>query len=80
MHDVTAYCITGTMASGEQTRHGAIATLSRRIAFGTRLLIAGRIYTVLDRIGHSSDFDIWMDDCDDADAWGRQRLEVVVLP
>lgn len=80
IYDVTGYCLNGTMANGQRVQPGAIATLSRRIKFGTRLRIAGRIYTVMDRIGHSSDFDIWFDDCDDAIQWGRRRLEVVVLP
>lgn len=77
--DVTAYCDHGTMANGQQTYSGAVASLSRAIPFGTRVLIDGRTYTVADRIGHGSTWDVWLPSCAAADRWGRRHLHVTVL-
>ena len=83
--DITAYCWTGNRnAAGSWPQQGEVATLSRRIPFGTRIRIAGiGVFVVRDRIGHSSDVDIYMgrEGCHSrAIAFGRRRLEVVVLP
>lgn len=77
--DVTAYCVRGQMANGDQVHVGAVATLDRGLAFGTRLRIAGRVYVVADRIGHGSSFDLWMPSCAAARAWGRHHLTVEVV-
>jgi 3D (Asp-Asp-Asp) domain-containing protein len=76
----TAYCETGTMANGQRTYDGAVA--ANRWAFGTRLYAAelGRTYTVADRIGSGSEFDIAMPGrCSNAIAFGRRTLHVQVV-
>lgn len=76
----TAYCETGTMANGQRTYDGAVA--ANRWALGTRLYAVelGRTFTVADRIGHGSDFDIAMPGrCGDAIRFGRRTLHVRVV-
>lgn len=76
----TAYCLTGTMANGEQVYEGAVA--ANAWPFGTRLYAheLGQTFTVADRIGHGSDVDIAMPGrCDDAIAFGRRTLTVSVV-
>ena len=79
--DTTAYCPTGSRtASGTWPQVGDVAVLNRSIHFGTRLLIAGNVYTVTDWIGHGSDVDLFFDgpDCEQrALDYGRRRLHVV---
>jgi 3D (Asp-Asp-Asp) domain-containing protein len=82
--DVTAYVCTGNRtASGVMPQVGMAATLAR-IPFGTRIFVPGvGVVTVTDRIGHSSDLDLYMG-CgaqaqQRAEQWGRQRLTVEVL-
>jgi hypothetical protein len=77
--DSTAYCLRGTMANGEQVHDGAVAM--NNVPFGARWKVlsgsmAGRIFTVKDRIGHSSEFDIWMSSCDAAWYYGRQQIHI----
>lgn len=78
--EATAYCLTGTMASGEPVYEGAVA--ANVWDLGTRLYIAelGGTYTVADRIGAGSELDIAMPGrCDDAIAFGRRTLTVTIL-
>lgn len=80
----TAYCLTGTMANGRRVFHGAVAM--NGVAFGTRWRIldgplAGRVLTVADRIGHSSQFDVAMPgDCQAARRYGRRTVTIERLP
>ena len=82
--DITAYCATGNRnAAGRWPRIGEIATLSRRIPFGTRIRIEGLgVFVVRDRVGHSSDVDLYMGAAgchSKAMRFGRRRLVVTVL-
>lgn len=74
----TAYCLTGTMASGKQVYDGAVAM--NGVALGTEVYVPSldRTFIVEDRIGHSSSFDIWMSNCNEALNWGRRNLEIVI--
>lgn len=78
---ITGYCATGNRtASGKVPRPGMVATLDRRIPFGTRVRIDGvGTFTVEDRIGHSSEFDIFFGSCAEARQFGRKRLRVEIL-
>lgn len=78
----TAYCLTGTMASGRRTYRRAVA--ANAWPLGTVLEVSagpygpGR-YTVADRIGHGSQLDFAMPgDCAGARAWGRRSVSVHV--
>lgn len=81
LRDITKYCPTGnTTASGKWPRVGMVATLSRSIPFGTRVVIEGLgEFVVEDRIGHGSEFDIFTNSCAEADRFGRQHRRVTVL-
>lgn len=80
MQDITAYCVRGTMASGKQTYRGAVATISRSYAFGTRVRIGDLgVFVVEDRIGHSSQWDIWFSSCAEARQFGRRQLSVRIV-
>ena len=69
---VTCYRDTGTMANGNYTRPGSVASSDRTIPFGTRINIQGiGNFTVEDRTAAWVDakfrfptFDIWSEDCD----------------
>lgn len=77
--EVSAYTDRGTMANGEWTHDGAIA--SDDLPFGTRVVINGRTYVVKDRFGggYSNAIDIWMPSYEDAIKFGRQYITVEVL-
>lgn len=81
VHDITMYCPTGSRtASGKWPTVGMVATISRSIPFGTRVLIDGLgEFTVEDRIGHGSEFDIFTPSCAEADRFGRQHRRVRIL-
>lgn len=76
----TAYCLTGTMASGKKVYEGAAAM--NGVPLGTKYQIingpeAGKIYTIEDRISHSSEFDIaYPGDCDAAIEYGRRTIKI----
>lgn len=76
----TAYCLTGQMANGDLVHDGAVAM--NGVPFGARWRIlsgpfSGRVLTVKDRIGHSSDFDVAMPGrCDEALGYGRRSIEI----
>lgn len=79
LHDITMYCDHGTMADGQQTHLGVVATIRRDIPFGTTVSIEGLgTYVVEDRIGLGSEFDIWTSACSTANDFGRHRLRVQI--
>lgn len=54
-----------------------VATIRRDIPFGTQVTIDGiGTFTVEDRIGHSSEFDIFTHSCAAAERFGRQHRRV----
>lgn len=76
----TAYCLTGTMASGKPVYEGAAAM--NGVPLGSKYQVvdgpeAGKIYTIEDRIGHSSEFDIaFPGDCEAAMQYGRRTINI----
>lgn len=76
----TAYCLTGTMASGKPVYEGAAAM--NGVPLGSKYRVvdgpeAGKIYTIEDRIGHSSEFDIaFPGDCEAAMQYGRRTINI----
>ena len=85
---VTAYCScakccgkkTGRTASGTQATSGRTVAASGQFAFGTKLIINGKEYTVEDRGGaiQGNKIDIYMDSHAEALAWGVKYLPVQV--
>ena len=86
---ITAYCPcskccgkqTGTTASGTRATAGRTVAASSQYAFGTKLLINGKVYTVEDRGGaiKGNKIDIYMDSHAQALAWGVKYLPVQVV-
>ncbi len=79
----TAYALRGQMANGENVHQGAVAM--NCVPFGTRYSVldgprAGQTYTVKDRIGHGSDFDIWMSSRAAAIDYGRRTVTISRVP
>jgi 3D (Asp-Asp-Asp) domain-containing protein len=73
----TAYCLTGTMANGQRVYRGAVAMNGVPMGSRWQVVETGAVYTVADRIGHSSGFDIAMPgDCSGARAYGRRTITV----
>jgi len=70
------------MASNKKVYAGAIACPSK-YAFGTKIKVAGQIYTCRDRMAQrfrdGEYFDIWMESETAADNWGRQKLEYEII-
>lgn len=81
--DSTAYCLTGTMASGKKVYEGAAAM--NDVPLGSRYRVldgprAGEIFIIEDRIGHSSEFDIaYPGDCDAAIQYGRRLVRIQLI-
>lgn len=85
---VTAYCScskccgkqTGITASGTRATAGRTIAASGQFAFGTKLIINGKEYTVEDRGGaiQGNRIDIYMDSHAEALAWGVKYLPVQV--
>lgn len=85
---VTAYCScskccgkkTGITASGTRATSGRTVAASGQFAFGTKLIINGKEYTVEDRGGaiQGNKIDIYMDSHAEALAWGVKYLPVQV--
>lgn len=72
----TAYCLTGTTASGAPARHGTVAMNGVPLGSVWRV-VGGGTYVVADRIGHGSGFDIAMPgDCDAAIRYGRRTVRI----
>lgn len=73
----TAYCETGLMANGQHTYAGAVAMNGQPIGSRWHVVETDAVYTVADRIGHGSQFDIAMPgDCDGARRYGRRTIHV----
>lgn len=85
---VTAYCScskccgkkTGITASGTRATAGRTVAASGQFAFGTKLVINGKQYTVEDRGGaiQGNKIDIYMNSHAEALAWGIKYLPVQV--
>ena len=85
---VTAYCscskccgkTTGITASGTKATAGRTVATSGQFAFGTKLIINGKEYTVEDRGGaiQGNKIDIYMNSHAEALAWGVKYLPVQV--
>lgn len=75
----TAYTHTGNnMANGEYPYEGAVAC--NLVPLGTNLYIEGYGYFVVkDRIGHSSQLDIFMDTYQECIQYGRRSIKVFVV-
>ena len=75
----TSYCETGKMANGQRTYFGAVA-MAGRIGSRWRALtgpFAGVVFTVADRYGHGTQFDIALPgQCTRAQLYGRQRIVI----
>ena len=86
---VTAYCscakccgkVTGRTASGTHAVAGQTVATSGQFAFGTKLNINGKEYTVEDRGGaiQGNRIDIYMNSHAEAMAWGVKYLPVQVV-
>ena len=76
---VTAYCLTGTMASGLEVYDGAIAC-PRYIPLKSRVEINGITYICEDRMNlrFPDRYDIWMSDCDDCMEFGKRTLNIKI--
>jgi 3D (Asp-Asp-Asp) domain-containing protein len=72
----TAYCGGGTTASGESAHEGGVAMNAAPLGTTWRVVGSGATYTVNDRIGSGSDFDIYFSDCGAAEAYGRQTITI----
>ena len=73
----TAYCLEGTMANGQRVYRGAVAMNGVPLGSKWQVIETGAVYTVADRIGHGSGFDIAMPgDCAAARAYGRRTITV----
>jgi 3D (Asp-Asp-Asp) domain-containing protein len=82
----TAYCLTGTTATGMQTRPGIVAADPRVLPLGSRIRVSGAggysgVYTVADtgRAIRGRRIDIFMSDLRAAKRFGRRRVGVEVL-
>ena len=85
---ITAYCScskccgkqTGITASGTRATAGRTIAASGQFAFGTKLIINGKEYTVEDRGGaiQGNRIDIYMNSHAEALAWGVKYLPVQV--
>jgi hypothetical protein len=76
----TAYCLTGTMASGRRVYSGAAAMNGTPLGSRYEVLDgprAGETFVVEDRIGHGSAFDIaYPGDCRGAYGYGRRTISI----
>lgn len=90
IYKVTAYCpcskccgryASGYTSSGTKATAGRTIATSSKFAFGTKLKINGKIYTVEDRGGaiQGNKIDIYMDTHAEALAWGVKYLPVEVV-
>jgi 3D (Asp-Asp-Asp) domain-containing protein len=85
--EVTAYCVEGETASGEQTRPGIVAADPSVLPLGSVIRVQGlrgrhnRVYHVEDtgRKVKGRIIDIFMEDCRAAKKFGRQRARVRVI-
>jgi 3D (Asp-Asp-Asp) domain-containing protein len=78
----TCYAVSGSTASGEQTRPGIAA--SDELALGTRIMLSSpelgrRVYRIEDRIGSGSQLDLWDSSESACDAYGRREVTFHVI-
>jgi len=88
VYKITAYCscakccgkATGRTAMGTKATAGRTVAASGKFAFGTKLNINGRVYTVEDRGGaiNGNKIDIYVNSHAEALAWGVRYLPVSV--
>jgi hypothetical protein len=66
-------------ASGKRVFDGVVAC-PRRFPFGTKVLIAGKIYECLDRLNlkYDSRFDIWKPNTRAARVFGKRELPIAI--
>lgn len=87
---VTAYCLQGETASGEQTRRGIVAADPELLPLGSVVRLTGLprrhrryngVYRVEDtgRAIQEREIDIFIPDCDVASRFGRQHARLRVL-
>ena len=78
---VTAYCLRGTTATGDQTARGSIAVDPAVIPLGRRVWVQGYGWGHADDTGSAirgRHIDVWMATCTATLRWGaRQRLVAV---
>jgi hypothetical protein len=76
----TAYCLTGTMASGRRVYPGAAAMNGTPLGSRYQVLDgprAGETFVIEDRIGYGSSFDIaYPGDCRGAYSYGRRTISI----
>ena len=76
----TAYCLTGTMASGRRVYQGAAAMNGTPLGSRYQVLDgprAGETFVIEDRIGYGSSFDIaYPGDCRGAYSYGRRTIAI----
>jgi 3D (Asp-Asp-Asp) domain-containing protein len=84
--EATAYCITGTTASGMQTRPGIVAADPAVLPLGSRIRVDGAgsysgEYTVTDTgpAVRGREIDIFIPDLDAAKRFGRRRVQVRII-
>jgi 3D (Asp-Asp-Asp) domain-containing protein len=78
----TAYCLSGTTASGQPVHHGAIAVDPTIIKMGSKIHVPGygrgrAIDTGSAVKGYH--IDLWMKSCDAARRWGARRIHIRVF-
>jgi len=84
--EATAYSVTGTTASGTQTRRGIVAADPRVLPIGSRIRVHGAgaysgVYTVTDTgpAVKGREIDIFIPDGAEAQRFGRRRVHVEIL-
>ena len=78
---VTAYCLTGTTATGTRVHAGTVAVDPAVIRLGSHLRIPGYGRGRAEDTGgviHGFHIDVWMGSCAAARRWGVRRLRVTV--
>ncbi|MGH3010563.1 MAG: 3D domain-containing protein [Gaiellaceae bacterium] len=79
--EATAYCLTGTTASGLPTSWGTVAVDTSIIPFGTKMYIPGYGDGVAADTGSAivgRIIDVWFPTCAQARAWGRKTLTITL--
>ena len=68
-------------ADGHSPVQGVTCAASRKIPFGTKLLINGHTYIVQDRLAakYDSRIDLYFESHSEALKWGKRKLEVKVV-
>jgi rare lipoprotein A len=84
--EATAYSVTGTTASGMQTRPGVVAADPAVLPLGSRIRVHGAgaysgVYTVTDTgpAVKGREIDIFISDGAEAKRFGRRRVHVEIL-